>query len=214
MYIFLDESGDLGFNFNNKKTSKYFVITVLVCQNRSALSIATKAAKKTLKNKLNKKSSRIKQELKGSETTIDIKSYFYKLINKEVGVSINAVIVNKEKICQKIASIDKVRLYKKMCFVALENCGLRADTTSVHLMVDKCMHGAEAKAFSVSLCDVISNAINLSAKVLVEQKSSCEEYGLQSVDMFSYGIFSKYEFGVSEWYDIFSARISDERSIE
>ena len=28
-YIFLDESGDLGFNFRKKKTSKYFIVTFL-----------------------------------------------------------------------------------------------------------------------------------------------------------------------------------------
>lgn len=28
-YIFLDESGDLGFNFNKKGTSKFFLITFL-----------------------------------------------------------------------------------------------------------------------------------------------------------------------------------------
>jgi len=33
MIIFLDESGDLGFDFNKPKTSCKFVITLLVCQN-------------------------------------------------------------------------------------------------------------------------------------------------------------------------------------
>jgi hypothetical protein len=28
-YIFLDESGDLGFDFSKKKTSQYFVVTFL-----------------------------------------------------------------------------------------------------------------------------------------------------------------------------------------
>jgi len=30
MIIYLDESGDLGFDFENKQPSRYFVITVLV----------------------------------------------------------------------------------------------------------------------------------------------------------------------------------------
>jgi hypothetical protein len=32
-YIYLDESGDLGFNFDNRKTSKFFVITFLFTTN-------------------------------------------------------------------------------------------------------------------------------------------------------------------------------------
>jgi len=34
MFIFLDESGDLGFDFENKSPSQKFVITLLVCESR------------------------------------------------------------------------------------------------------------------------------------------------------------------------------------
>jgi len=33
-YIFLDESGDLGFNFQKKKTSKFFIVTCLFTENK------------------------------------------------------------------------------------------------------------------------------------------------------------------------------------
>jgi len=33
-YIFLDESGDLGFDFSKKRTSKYFIITCLFATNK------------------------------------------------------------------------------------------------------------------------------------------------------------------------------------
>ena len=36
-YIFLDESGDLGFNFKNRKTSRFFVITALFVKNRASI---------------------------------------------------------------------------------------------------------------------------------------------------------------------------------
>ena len=36
MFIFLDESGDLGFDFDKAKTSRYFVITLLVCNDMAA----------------------------------------------------------------------------------------------------------------------------------------------------------------------------------
>jgi hypothetical protein len=32
MYIFADETGDLGFNFQKSKTSKFFTIAALVCE--------------------------------------------------------------------------------------------------------------------------------------------------------------------------------------
>ena len=31
-YIFMDESGDLGFDFRKSKTSKFFIVTFLFCE--------------------------------------------------------------------------------------------------------------------------------------------------------------------------------------
>ncbi len=36
-YVFLDESGDLGFNFKKKKTSKIFVVTCLFAENKKLI---------------------------------------------------------------------------------------------------------------------------------------------------------------------------------
>ncbi len=33
-YIFMDESGDLGFDFTKPGTSRYFILTFLVCENK------------------------------------------------------------------------------------------------------------------------------------------------------------------------------------
>lgn len=35
--IYLDESGDLGFDFSNNGTPKYFVITLLYCRNSAVV---------------------------------------------------------------------------------------------------------------------------------------------------------------------------------
>ena len=43
MIIFLDESGDLGFDFSNPKTSRKFVITLLVCQSHDSVKGFRKA---------------------------------------------------------------------------------------------------------------------------------------------------------------------------
>jgi hypothetical protein len=51
MYIYLDESGDLGFDFSKTKTTKKFVITLLVCDTPMAPAIFKKAVHRTLRNK-------------------------------------------------------------------------------------------------------------------------------------------------------------------
>lgn len=56
MFIYLDESGDLGFDYfdyNKKNTTKKFVVTLLVCNSANARKAFEKAVRRTLKNKLN-----------------------------------------------------------------------------------------------------------------------------------------------------------------
>lgn len=55
MFIFLDESGDLGFDFGKPKTSRHFVIALLVCDDKLTQTGIRTAVSRTLKNKLNQK---------------------------------------------------------------------------------------------------------------------------------------------------------------
>ena len=50
-YIFLDESGDLGFNFKKKKTSKIFVITCLFVENKRPIEKIIRKTHSELKKK-------------------------------------------------------------------------------------------------------------------------------------------------------------------
>ena len=52
MHIFLDESGDLGFDFTSRKPSKFFTITLLVCKDKHSLDTIEIAVYRTIKNKL------------------------------------------------------------------------------------------------------------------------------------------------------------------
>lgn len=71
MILYLDESGDLGFDFENKKPSRFFVITLLALPEARSIKFIKKAVAKTLAKKLNhpKKQSRVISELKGNATT-------------------------------------------------------------------------------------------------------------------------------------------------
>ncbi len=52
-YLFLDESGDLGFDFVNKRPSRYFTICVLATADPGCYHALRKAIKKTLRRKVN-----------------------------------------------------------------------------------------------------------------------------------------------------------------
>ncbi|MEW6618278.1 MAG: DUF3800 domain-containing protein [bacterium] len=48
LYLYLDESGDLGFDFVNKRPSKYFTIAILVVKGYEENRLLLKVVKKTL----------------------------------------------------------------------------------------------------------------------------------------------------------------------
>jgi len=52
-YLYLDESGDLGFDFANKKSSNFFIITILLVKGMENNRALVNAVKKTIKRKLN-----------------------------------------------------------------------------------------------------------------------------------------------------------------
>jgi len=66
IYLYLDESGDLGFDFENKRPSPFFTITVVVVKNIASNQKLKKEVEIVLKRKLNpkKKQKRIITELK------------------------------------------------------------------------------------------------------------------------------------------------------
>ena len=98
MFIYLDESGDLGFDWTKKSTTPYFIITLLVCYDDDTKNKIRKAVKRTL-NKLNykKNKKRITHELKGTSTRVAIKNYFYQQLPHD-GWNIYGAILNKKRV--------------------------------------------------------------------------------------------------------------------
>jgi hypothetical protein len=57
-YLYLDESGDLGFDFVNKRPSKFFTIAILAVSGIDGNRDITNAVKITIRRKLNPKHHR------------------------------------------------------------------------------------------------------------------------------------------------------------
>lgn len=97
LFVYLDESGDLGFNFDNKGTPRYFIITLLVCDNKRTVHQISQVVKRTLKNKLQSKKAR-PIELKGAETKLSVKKYFYHNMARLKNWHLYAIILDKYKL--------------------------------------------------------------------------------------------------------------------
>ncbi len=112
LYLYLDESGDLGFEFVNRKPSKYFTICILTVNSRQDKILIDRAVNRTLRNKLNhgKKKHRIVEELKATSIQHSIKQYFYKQL-MDVDFSIFALTLDKMKAFNSLVK-SKSRVYK------------------------------------------------------------------------------------------------------
>src|ERR1700722_7946419 len=96
--MFLDESGDLGFDFSKIKTSKVFVVNILVCNNLETLDSFSYAVRRTIKNKINiNKKYKKDGELKASKTELSIKKYFYRQL-PENNWGIYSYVLHKKKV--------------------------------------------------------------------------------------------------------------------
>ena len=150
MFIYLDESGDLGFDFSKNKTSKKFVITLLVCHTQGAQKDFKKAVRRTLKNKLNKKKSKNRRivEIKGTNTILSNKQYFFRHV-KNSNWDIYSVVLNKERVHSRLQTRSgKNKLYNFLARFIIEKPPLRRTYSNVRLVVDKSKNRDEIKDFN------------------------------------------------------------------
>lgn len=211
MIIFLDESGDLGFDFSKPKTSRKFVITLLVCQNREAVDCIRKAVNRTLKNKINhKKGGRKIQELKGTGTSLEVKQYFYRHLLRD-GWRLYTVVLNKSRVNDDLRRPHvKKKLYNFLARFILEKIDLADAAPAVTLVTDRCKNREEIRDFNSYVANQLEALLPLNVPLNIYHERSHDNQGLQAVDLFCWGMFRKYETGDAEWYDVYRDAIAFE----
>lgn len=209
MIIFLDESGDLGFDFDKPKTSRKFVIALLVCEGYHATDNIRKAVRRTLKNKLNrnKNNKRMIHELKGTNTKLAIKKYFFRQLASE-GWQVYTVILNKLRVNEDLQQPRaKKKLYNFLARFIIEKIDLSNARTAVTLIIDRSKNKEEVKDFNRYVENQLEALLPLNVPLHIYHERSHENVGLQAVDLFCWGIFRKYEKGERDWYDTYSRSI-------
>ena len=209
MLIFLDESGDLGFDFSKSGVSRLFSITLLICDDEQTRQQIQKAVRRTLKNKVNHKRKRtLVQELKGSSTSLEVKRYFLERLPR-TGWGILAITLTKENVYDNLrTSVGRKKLYnfltKELLMHLPEN-----DTSplSVNLTVDRCKDGEGRKDFNAYIQASLETAFSLETTVHITHEDSCKNPMLQAVDLFCWGVQNSTEAKGKEWYDAFRHRI-------
>ena len=206
-YLYLDESGDLGFDFVNKKPSKFFTITILVIKGNIENRLLFKAVKKTLRRRLNPrgKRKRIVAELKGTKTTLEIKKYFYEQV-KSLNFNIYAIALNKRRLYEYLIK-NKSRVYNFIARNVLDQISFKEAKIKVELIIDKSKSKPEIVEFNGYIRRQLEAELDPKIPLNIYHFSSIESGGLQAADMFSYGIFEKHERRRMDWLNIFKEKV-------
>lgn len=206
-YLYLDESGDLGFDFVNKRPSKFFTVAILAIQGVDHNRQLINAVKKTLKRKLNHKSQkrRLSHELKGSATTLGIKHYFYEHV-KGLPFAIFSLTLNKRKVYERLTQ-EKERVYNYVARLVLDQIKFEKAAVQVELIVDKSKGKWEIKEFNRYIENALKARLDPKVPLNIRHENSAVYKGIQAADLFSWGIFRTYERSDYVWFDMFKNKV-------
>lgn len=207
-YLYLDESGDLGFDFVNRKPSKFFTVTILALSSKGANRHLIHAVKKTLKRKINRKKNkrRIVQEIKATSTTFEIKKYFYEQV-KDLKWGIYTITLNKRRLFENLAK-EKPRVYNFIARKVLDEIPFeKSGGTRIELIIDKSKGSLGIVEFNSYIESQLKARIDPRTPLNIYHRDSQEVLGLQAVDLFCWGLFQKYERNKEEWYSLFKDRV-------
>lgn len=202
LYLYLDESGDLGFDFFAKKPSSFFTVAILSVKGVENNRALINAIKKTIRRKLPKSSL---SELKGSHTSIEIKKYFYEQI-VSIPFDIYAITLNKRRVYNDLSQ-KKDRLYNFVARQVLDHIPFESASTRVQLIIDKSKDKKGIGDFNAYVIQQLEGRIDPKVPLDIYHHKSHVNLGIQAADLFSWGIFRSYEKDDFEWFDIFSERV-------
>lgn len=202
IFLYLDESGDLGFDFFGKSPSRYFTVTVMMVRGLANNQLIAKAVKRTIRKKLYRQK---RTELKGSRDSIEVKRYFFRLIRR-IPFEVYALTLNKKRVYKTLRQ-KKDRVYNFIARKALDVIPLDEASVRVELVIDRSKGKHEIREFNQYLVRQLSGKLDPRVPLSIEHHRSHEDLPLQAADLFSWGIFRKHEKKDIEWFNVFRDKI-------
>ena len=206
-YIFLDESGDLGFNFKKKKTSKFFVVTFLFIDGqKNPIEKIVKRTHSELKKKIKRRVGILHAVNERSTTR---QRLLKRLAEKDC--TIMAIYLNKQKVFTKLQD-EKQVLYNYVTNILLDRIYIKK-VVPIDKEIELIASRRETNKF---LNENFKNYLN--SKIVDKHKGAiktfiktpAEEKSLQAVDFISWAIFRKHEKGDDSYYNIIKNKVIEE----
>lgn len=205
-YIFLDESGDLGFK---PKSSNWFLFTIVLTNNHKKIEKVIKNIRKGLKKKFKLK------ELHAYHADAITRHRMRKKLSELEDMKVLCIILNKNKVYVDLQN-QKNYLYNYTANILLDrlhNKNLIETDEPISLYIDKKDTNKFIREnFEKYLKDNLAKRGN-KGRIEIKIKPSHTEKCLQAVDFVSWAIFRKYERGDYEYYEDIKDKIIEEKML-
>lgn len=208
-YIFLDESGDLGFN-PKKKNSQFFIITVIFTKDKKLLEKAVKKIHKGLRKKVKKLSGGILHAYK--EKPITRKRLLRSIVSNDC--KLMAIYLNKTKVYTKLQN-EKHVLYNYVVNILLDRIMTKKHLDKTKPITLIAAKRETTKFLNENFKDYLQKQIKEKHKstLTILIKNPSEEKSLQATDFVSWAFFRKYEQKDEEYYRIIKACVVEESGL-
>ncbi len=203
-YIFLDESGELGFK---DSSSKYFIITLLSCDEGEIYSL--RRIIKKVREKIVKKKVKKYPELKGNNSSDEIRKEVLQRFMK-TNSEIFVIILDKSKVYEYLKN-KKNKLYNYISNLVVNECSF--DSPSVCLIVDKSKSNRSLRDDFDNYIRKKLNERNQINKLIIKHENSGNNACLQVLDFISWAIFRNYEHKDPTFIEIIKDRIVIKKEI-
>ena len=207
----MDESGDLGFNFKKKKTSKFFVVTFLLTKDKMILE---KIVKKIFKGFTKTEVKNHGGILHAYKETPNTRMKILNLFNEKMAGHIITIHLHKKKVYEKLQN-EKHILYNYVTSILLDRvCSKKfiAANERIELIASRRETNKFLNAnFSLYLKNQVRSNHKFNIEITITHPSN--EIGLQVVDMLCWSIFKKYEHNDDSYYKIIKQNIIEENPL-
>jgi hypothetical protein len=208
-HIFLDESGDLGFD-PKKQNSRNFVVTILATTDKKPIEKCVTRVHKSLRKKVKKLSGGVLHSHKEKPST---RTKLLTLLNKQ-DISVMAICLNKTKVYTNLQN-EKHVLYNYVTNILLDRIlskRLLPSLSQITLVAAKRETNKFLNDnFVTYLKDQAKQKHNIQIEIVI--KNTAEEKGLQAVDFICWAIFKKYETEEDQYYKIIKEKIVEENKL-
>jgi len=208
-YIYLDESGDLGFDFTKKRTTKYFIITILFAPNYRIVQKVVRQVHAMVK-RTHKDSGRIMHAYR--EKPVTIQRLLRKLVEKDIKVM--CIYLNKQKVYTRLQD-EKAVLYNYVTNILLDRILSRKLINTADKVTLVASRKETSKFLNQNFRDYLQMQVtaNHHLPIEIKIKTPHEEKCLQAVDFVSWSIFRKYEYGDDTYYNYIKDVILEENPL-